>query len=228
MTAAKPKDRRSRAYILPDPPKPNEMRQRDQFYRFDSALKSHFTYRDDVLVSGGGYLRLDAAEQPAPAPGCVVAFGVSPEDIIARNGYVISDVGKPPDLVLEVASRSAGRRDYTDKRDAYARCRVKEYWRFDTTGGRCHDAPLAGDNLVNGIYVPIPIGRASDGTLRGYSEVLGLYVCWDRGKLRFYAPQPRRYLPNAEELREERDAERARRSIAEARVDSAGAARDLP
>ncbi len=226
MITAKPAIERRRAYTLPDPPKTHDMRQRDQFYRIDSALKSHFKYRDDVLVSGEGYLRLQACNDSEQfAPDCIVAFGVNPEEIIASNGYVISDVGKPPDLVLEVASRSTGRRDYTIKRDAYARYRSKEYWRFDETGGRYHDAALAGDTLVNDVYVPIPIERAADGALRGYSEVLGLYVCWDRGKLRFYDPQARRYLPNAEELREERDAAEARADSAEAERDAERAAR---
>ena len=83
------------------------------------------------------------------------AFGVNPDAIVARNGYVISEVGQPPDFVLEVASRSTGQRDYTVKRAGYAGFGVREYWRFDHTGGRYHDAPLAGDRLVDGEYEPL-------------------------------------------------------------------------
>ena len=44
-----------------------------------------------------------------------------PERIVHRNGYVISEVGKPPDLVLEVGSPFGGRvLDYMVKRDSYA------------------------------------------------------------------------------------------------------------
>ena len=44
------------------------------------------------------------------APDFIFARQVSdPERVIRRNGYVISEVGKPPDLVLEVGSRSTGR-----------------------------------------------------------------------------------------------------------------------
>ena len=64
-----------------------------------------------------------------------MAFGVDPAAIFARNGYVISEVGKPPDFVLEVASESTGRRDYTHKRAIYAEYGVAEYWRFDRSGG---------------------------------------------------------------------------------------------
>ncbi len=137
--------------MLPDPPRSHDMRQCLQIYHIDSALKPYFAGRSDVLVGGEGYLRQDAhnrAEQLAPD--CVVAFGVDPDAITGRNGYVISEVGKPPDFVLEVGSRSTGRHDYTTKRDAYARYGVLEYWRFDETGGRCHDTALAGDALVDG------------------------------------------------------------------------------
>ena len=194
-------------YGLPDPPKTPDMQQRRQLNRFDSALMSHFADRTDVLVSGEGYLRYDAANSAERlAPDCVVAFGVDPEAIIRRNGYVISETGKPPDFVLEVASKSTGTRDYTVKRRGYERYAVQEYWRFDESGGHFHDAPLAGDTLVKGKYVPITINRGSDGVLRGHSEVLELDICWDAGRLRFFDPSTERYLPDVVELTEERDA----------------------
>ena len=209
---------------LPDPPKICDMQQREQLYLIDSALRSHFADRNDVLVSGEGYLR-DDPYNPAEqlAPDCVVAFGVDPQAIIGRNGYVITEVGKPPDLVLEVASRSTGRQDYTVKRDGYARYGVREYWRFDETGGRFHDTALAGDTLVDGEYVPIPIERTPDGVIWGHSEVLGLEVCWDSGRLRFYDPSVGTYLPDAEELKSELDTERTGRLAAEARAADAEA-----
>ena len=86
-----------------------------------------------------------------------------PRAIIKRNGYVISEVGKPPDLVLEVESRSTGRRDYTVKRGGYAGYGVREYWRFDPSGGKYHDAPLACDTLVDGKYERNEIVSEPDG-----------------------------------------------------------------
>ena len=118
------------------------------------------------LVAGDGYLCYDASDlRGAPRPDCLVAFGVAipPEDIVDANGYMISEVGKPPDFVLEVASESTGRRDYTLKRDVYAAYEVREQWRFDHTGGLYHDAPLAGDRLVDGVYVPIPVVTGPEG-----------------------------------------------------------------
>ena len=59
--------------------------------------------------------------------------------------------------MLEVASVTTGRNDYTRKRDDYAAFGVPEYWRFDPSGGEYHDAPLAGDHLVDGVYHPIEV-----------------------------------------------------------------------
>ena len=53
-------------------------------------------------------------------PDLFVAFDADPAGYLARNGYVISEQGKPPDFVLEIASRSTGRRDTVDKRISYA------------------------------------------------------------------------------------------------------------
>ena len=130
----------------------------------------------------------------------MVAFGVDPAAIFERNGYVISEVGKPPDFVLEVASESTGRRDYTTKRAIYAEYGVAEYWRFDRTGsGQYHDRPLSGDRLVNGRYEPIPLNTGADGVIRGYSPVLGLELHWDAGQLRFYDPAAGDYLRDLQE-----------------------------
>ena len=185
---------------LPDPPRIPDMQQYNHLVAFDSIIRAHFAPRADVLISSQGYLRHEAGNDTERlAPDCVVAFGVNPDAIVARNGYVISEVGKPPDFVLEVASRSTGRRDYTVKRAGYAGYGVQEYWRFDHTGGRFHDAALAGDRLVGGQYEPIPIVEEPDGTKWGHSTVLGLDLWWEEGELRAYDPVARAYLPTAPE-----------------------------
>ena len=192
--------------ILPNPPKTPDMRQRAQLTKIDVMLQTHFSERGDVLVSGEGYLRhngTNASERLSPD--CVVAFGVDPKAVVRRNGYVISEVGKPPDLVIEVASKSTGKRDYTIKRDAYARYRAREYWRSDESGGRWHDAALAGDTLVDGKYVPIEIIQDEDGRFWGYSAVLDLHVCWDDGRTRFYDAKTGRFLPDYIEADDERE-----------------------
>ena len=209
---------------LPDPPRIRDMQQYNRLVAFDSILRAHFAAREDVLISGQGYLRREAGNDAERlAPDCVVAFGVNPDAIVARNGYVIGEVGKPPDFVLEVASQSTGRRDYTVKRAAYAGYGVREYWRFDHTGGRYHDAALAGDRLVAGEYEPLQIHEEPDGVRWGHSPVLGLDLCWEAGELRVYDPVAGAYLPTAPEWSAQHAAERAARMTAEDRATAAEA-----
>ena len=206
-------------WALPDPPREHDMEQWQSATSFDAMLEAHFARRNDVLISGAGYLRRDPRNEGEQfAPDCVVAFGVDPKAIVSRNGYVISHAGKPPDLVLEVASRSTGRRDYTVKRVGYAGYGVREYWRFDHTGGQFHDAPLAGDVLTGEEYTPVLIHRDPDGLLWGHSEVLGLDLCWEEGTLRLRDPVSSNFLPTPAELRSELDTAHERAEAAEARA----------
>ncbi len=211
---------------LPDPPRNYDMQQRIRNSAFDALLQAHFAHRTDVLICGEGYLRTDAGnDSERLAPDCVVAFGVDPGAIVERNGYVISEVGKPPDFVLEVASRSTGRRDYTVKRDGYAGYGVGEYWRFDRTGGRYHDAALAGDRLVGGVYEPFPVHRETSGLIWGHSPVLGLNLCWESGDLRFYDPVDEEFLRTPGEWRFRAVAEAETRAAAEAHAAAESEAR---
>ena len=144
-------------------------------------------------------------------PDLMVIFGADLELMEEQDGFEIERQGKGPDFVLEVASPSTGLADYTDKRRDYERFRAFEYWRFDPSGGEYHDAALAGDRLAGGSYAPIAIETTEDGGFRGYSEALGLYLCWEDGELRFYDPATRDYLRTHME-----DAARADRADARA------------
>ena len=210
---------------LPDPPRdPDSMQQLPFIAMVIFVLRMYFSHRSDVLVNGEGYLCLDTRIRPGQLkPDCVVAFGVDPKAIEERNGYVINEVGKPPDFVLEIGSASTGVADYTTKRDGYAGYGVPEYWRFDPSGGQYHDRPLAGDTLVDGEYRPIPMNREPDGSVWGHSPTLGLDLYWQDGNLRFYDPATSDFLPDFFEVvserdvaRQELDAERAMRLSAEA------------
>lgn len=185
---------------LPDPPREPDMQQTMRLLDFGSIVRYHFAHRGDVLVAGEGYLRHDGENDSERfVPDCIVTFGVDPQAVVARNGYVISEVGKPPDFVLEVASRSTGRRDYTVKREGYAAYGVREYWRFDHTGGEFHDAALAGDALVGDHYEAMEIHHESDGLIWGHSPVLGLDICWDNERIRLRDPSTGDFIPTPEE-----------------------------
>ena len=60
------------------------------------------------------------------APDPLVAFNADPQAYDANNSYVISEQGKPSDFVLEIASRGAGRKDITTKREGHAALGVPE------------------------------------------------------------------------------------------------------
>ena len=207
------------------------MQQSPHIFRAYEILDAYFRDRPDVLVAGRGYLCSDTRDRSRWINmDCVVAFAVDPEAIIARNGYIMSEVGKPPEFVLEVVSESASRQDYIRKRDIYAEYGVAEYWCFDRTGGEYHDAPLTGDRLVNGRYEPLPLDTSADGVIRGHSPVLGLELHWNTGRLRFYASAGGDYLPDLagalaqrDAAEAQRDAEAAARAVAEAQRDIAEA-----
>ena len=202
--------------LLPDPPEEErDMQQLPHMAKAILTLRAYYRYflgRTDVLVNGEGYLCCRAGEaRRSPHPDCLVALNLpfDPELITGANGYTIEEVGQPPDLVIEVGSPTSGVRDYTVKRDLYAALDVAEYWRFDLSGGRFHDVPLAGDLLVEGAYEPLPVTMGQDGIHRGYSAALGLELHWEEGQLRFFAPGAGDYLPNLEESWAERDQARA-------------------
>ena len=156
-------------------------------------------------------------------PDMLIARNVDPQVLANRNGYAISDYGKAPDLVLEIASGSTAGNDERRKREGYAALGVGEYWRFNSGVGRRSLPRLAGDRLAGGQYEPLSIEEWAPGRHRGYSEVLGLYVCWEDRRLEWYDPVEGVYLPGYDTVLEARDAERSARLAAEAARDAAEA-----
>ena len=111
-----------------------------------------------------------------------------------------------------------------NKREHYAELSIPEYWRFDETG-EFHGARLAGDQLVDNVYVPVTIEELPDGNLQGYSAALNLHLRWEHGQLAWYDPATGKPIltyedqhdrANAEHDRA--DTEREARARAEARV----------
>ena len=158
-------------------------------------------------------------------PDLLVAFNVNRALAVEQKGYSIRDQGKPPDLVLEVASESTGDNDIGDKRRDYANFGIPEYWRYDPTGGDRHGAPLGGDRLVNGTYEPVEIVEVGPQHFHGHSEILGLEACWDHGQLRWYDAVAGQHLMNFRQALDasnaaeaSANAERDARIAAEARV----------
>ena len=185
-----------------------------------------FGQRPDTFLSSNTILCYDPADlNVRVAPDVYLAFGVDTQAIRQRRLYLPWEAGKPPDLAVEVASASTARQDVTAKRQIYARIGVREYWRFDPTGGKYHGQPLAGERLFEGAYRPIALTREPDGVLKGYSAVLGLYLCWARELPRLYDPETETYLENWPEVAAAREAAAAERDAAETQAAVEQAAR---
>ena len=206
---------------FPDRPPRDDMQNSIYLSRpaHQAALSRHLGSPDTTLVLS----EIPVSRHPSQGndlriPDLLVAFDIDPAAAIAQRGYAIEHQGKPPDFVLEIASETTGRNDYTAKRDDYAAFGIPEYWRFDPTGGQYHDAPLAGDALKDGVYRPITIVQTSETHYWGYSAVLNLDLCWEAGQLRWWDPEAQRYLLTFDETDEQRIVERTGRLAAEARI----------
>ena len=189
MTTARTKPTKSPSrFRLPDPPQrePDEMTRYDHLFKTGNSryLAIHLGNPDTTLVEADRWIIAHPSDDRTRArrPDLLIAFGVDPADYEASNGYVVSEQGKPPDFVLEVASESTAETDVRVKRDEYAALGILEYWRFDKTG-EFHGVRLAGDRLVDGGYQPIPIDELDSGNLEGYSAVLNLNLRWENGRL---------------------------------------------
>ena len=112
-------------------------------------------------------------------PDCTIALDVDTRAAHARWGYDPIQMGKPPDLVIEFASRSTYRNDMTTKRDIYRDLKIMEYWRFDATGGLRYGRPLTGERLEGGEYRQLPTLRYGYGIVGSTSIVLDLNFRWN-------------------------------------------------
>ena len=217
-------------FRLPDPPQrePDEMTRYDRLFKTGNSryLAIHLGNPETTLVEADRWIVPDKSfnKSRARRPDLLVAFGVDPAAYEASNGYVISEQGKPPDFVLEVASESTADIDVGEKRRDYEALGIGEYWRFDETEtGRYHGKRLAGERLAGGEYIAVSIEELPDGSLQGYSAVLDLNLRWERGELVFYDLVTDRPIATLEDERAARIAEQEARASAEARADVAEA-----
>ena len=216
------KKRRER-FVLPDPPEgdPEDMTSFDHLTLSGSVhhLAQNLGNPETTIVAGERYLTRapGAHATDRMAPDLLIAMDADPDTYRANNGYIISEQGKPPDFVLEIASRSTGRQDVVEKRAAYSGLRIPEYWRFDETG-EFHGTRLAGDRLVDGRYEPVPIETVEEGVLQGHSNVLNLLIRWDHGQLGWYDPETGQHIATFAQERVRAESAETRANAAEARV----------
>ena len=193
-------------------PLPDGEYQAPLYIEIVGTLQTHFSNRPDVHVNGNTMFYYEEGNpRRVISPDCYVAFNVDVERIFRNNTYLLWEMGKPPDFVLEIGSPSTRRNDLGPKRDLYARLGIGEYWRFDGTGGDFYREPLVGEYLQDGEYHRFQLHEEPDGMVWGRSPTLHLDLCWDNGRLLYYDPVAGTYLMNQEE-------EKAARQAAETRV----------
>ena len=208
-------------FVLPEPPDrhPDEVTS----YRYvhltgnPHFLVRHFAKPETTVIGAELFLVAHRGYRPRRVPDLLIALDADPDLYDEQNGYIISDQGKPPDFVLEVASPSTAKIDTIDKRREYAELGIPEYWRFDHTG-ESHGARLAGDRLIGQRYEPIPLEELSADVIQGHSEALDLILRWDQGQLAWIDPETDEHIPTFDGEREGRLAAEAAQRAAEARV----------
>ena len=170
-----------------------------------TPLENHFREVPGSHVNGNTLLYyVEGDPNQSVSPDCYVVFGITPEAMHSlseegNNTYLLWEVGKPPDFVMEIASKSTKSNDLIGKRALYAELGIPEYWRYDQTGGDFYGDPLVGERLVNGEYQPLQMREDDDGRIWAHSDALNLALYWDAGELRYWDPIAEKWLLNYEE-----------------------------
>lgn len=213
----------AKRFRLPDIPErhPDDMTSVDNLHRHGAIpnIAQYLGNPDTTIVSAEHYI------VPGPAyvanesryPDLLVAFDTDPDAYAASNGYIVSEQGKPPDFVLEVASRHAAEDDLDAKKDYYQRLGVVEYWLFDSEG-RFYGFTLRGYRLVDGKYEQIEVSETAPGVFQGYSAKLNLILKAENRYLGWHDPATGAHVPTLE-------TEMARADVAEAHAGREHAAR---
>ena len=206
-----------------DEPLPDGRYQEPYFTEIVGTVREHFRDRPDVEVSGNTFIYYEEGNpRRFISPDLHVTLGVTAEGFASmdyRNTYLVWEIGKPADFVLEIASESTARRDVTEKRVLYAQIGFGEYWRFDGSGGDFYGEPLVGEYLADGEYRRFDVRPDAQGRPHGYSPTLALWLYWEDGQLRIYDPAAGEWLRTRAEARAALAAERdARMAEREARM----------
>ncbi len=219
-----------------DMPLPDGEYQAPIFRRVVGPVEVHFGNVPGAHVNGNTFLYyVEGDPRRSVSPDCYVVFDLSESEletfsIYRNNTYLLWEVGKPPDFVLEIASPSTGREDTGRKRDLYAEIGVPEYWRYDATGGDFYGEPLVGEYLVDGEYRRFELRYEADGSVWSHSDALNLDLWWIDGELRYWDPVGEKWLLNhleeksrADSAESELELERAVRARAQAQAEAAEA-----
>ena len=163
--------------------------------------------RERYIVPGPAYVANESRY-----PDLLVAFDVDPAAYEARNGYIVSEQGKAPDFILEVASRRTASDDLRGEegllREAGGEpntgCLMA---RESFTGSR---SPATG--WKRSVNQPSEVREISPGVFQGYSAKLNLNRKAEGGYLGRYDPATEDHVPGLQTQTARADAERAARN----------------
>ena len=205
-------------------PLPDGEFQAPLYARIVGTLRTHFRDIPGARVNGDTFIYyVEGDSRRSVSPDCYVVFGLSDAalqslSLEGNNTYLLWEVGKAPDFILEIGSKSTANADLVSKRELYAELGVAEYWRYDATGGEFYGESLVGERLVDGEYSRVELRHESDGRIWSHSEALNLDLWWADGELRFWDPVADRWLLSQEGERDGRLVAEARAEAAESRV----------
>ena len=172
------------------------------YARIVGTLRTHFRDIPGARVNGDTFIYyVEGDPRRSVSPDCYVVFGLTDAalrslSLEGNNTYLLWEVGKPPDFILEIGSENTANADLGRKRELYAELGVAEYWRYDATGGEFYGEPLVGERLVDGEYSRVELRHESDGRIWSHSEALNLDLWWADGELRFWDSVADRWLLN--------------------------------
>ena len=90
-------------------PLPDGFYQSEHFHNLLAMLRVFFRLREDVVIGGDVFIYyVEGNSRLTVAPDCFVVMGVSEESFLRNNTYLLWEVGKAPDFVLEIGSPSTG------------------------------------------------------------------------------------------------------------------------
>lgn len=219
--------RSSPAIVYPETdgmPLPDGEYQAPLYIRAVGTLRTFFRGVPGVNVNGDTFIYyVEGNPRRSFSPDCYVVFGLTDValeslSLEGNNTYLLWEVGKAPDFILEIGSPSTAATDMGRKRELYAELGVGEYWRFDATGSEFYGEPLVGERLVDGEYRRLEMRRETDGRVWGHSDALNLELWWTNGDLRFWDPAAESWLLRREEERSRAEAAEARAEAAETRA----------
>ncbi|MDE0014032.1 MAG: Uma2 family endonuclease [Candidatus Poribacteria bacterium] len=177
-----------------------------------NRIENHLAPIPDVYVLGDMMMYYEEGNpRKSISPDIFVAFGIGRKE---RRIYKIWEEGKPPDFVLEFASKGTYRNDLTRKVELYAEIGISEYFVYDVDR-RYLPRPLMGFRLVGDAYVEI--SALANGGI--FAETLNLEFHDLEAGLGIYDPAVEAWVKTAAEAAETRaeDAETRADQEADAR-----------